>query len=335
MIITKTPFRVSLLGGGTDMPAWYKENGGSVVSFSIDKYCYLTTRILPPFFEHKYRVAYSKVETTLQIDQIEHPVVRESIRKYALNLNLEIHHDGDLPARSGVGSSSAFTVGMIHSLLSLQGIETNQVELANFAIDLEQNILRENVGSQDQIACAIGGLNFLSFGPDDSWNHTKLQINNLKKSSLEDRMVLIFTGVSRNSSEINKNFIDKIPHHSKYLKRLQELSINCRDAISNSSDLDQIGEMLNENWELKRAINKNATSSNLDELYVKAIRSGALGGKILGAGGGGFYLFWVKEGQKKDFLERFKSGVHVPFKISDEGSRVVYNSATKEESGAI
>lgn len=329
MIITQTPFRVSLLGGGTDMPSWYRDNPGSVVSFSIDKYCYLTTRNLPPFFKHNYRIAYSKVETTKSVDEIEHPVVRESIRKYAPKLNLEIHHDGDLPANSGVGSSSAFTVGIIHSLLELQNIATNQIKLANYAIEMEQKILGENVGSQDQIACALGGLNFISFGPNESWKHTKIQISDSYKNSMEERMVLIFTGITRNSSEVNKNLLANIPFNSEYLRRLHGLSEQCRDVISNSSDLDQIGKMLDENWKLKRSLNKYSSTQQLDDIYEKGLKAGALGGKILGAGGGGFYLFWLKDGQKNEFVRKFNYGVHVPIKISEEGSKVVYNSYSK------
>lgn len=326
MIITKTPFRISLFGGGTDMPEWYSKNEGAAISFSIDKFCYLTTRILPPFFDHNFRIAYSIVETETKIENIKHPVVRESIRRFAPHLNLEIHHDGDLPARSGVGSSSAFTVGIIHSLLTLQNIETSKIELANLAIEMEQKVLKENVGSQDQIACALGGLNFISFGPGETWRSEKLTLLPERKSLLEDRIVIIFTGISRISSEINASLMENIDAKEDFLNRLRELAENCKEIFADESDLDQIGVMLDESWKLKRQLNSNSTSNDLDFLYKEALRAGAIGGKLLGAGGGGFFLFWVKAGGKEDFLKHYKYGLHVPISISDEGSQVVYNS---------
>ena len=195
MIITKTPYRISLFGGGTDHPAWYKDNGGEVISFAIDKYCYLTARVLPPFFDHKYRIAYSKVEMIKNIDEIQHPAVREGIRKFCPDLALEIHHDGDLPARSGVGSSSAFAVGLINSLSLLQNLELSSEDLANQAIILEQEILNENVGSQDQIACALGGLNYIKFGGEQEWVSEKITLTPSMKNQIERRMVLVYSGI--------------------------------------------------------------------------------------------------------------------------------------------
>ena len=324
MIITKTPFRVSLFGGGTDIPSWYLENGGSVLSFAINKYCYLTTRILPPFFDHKYRVAYSLVETVANARQIMHPVVRECILKYASELNLEIHHDGDLPARSGVGSSSAFTVGLIHALHTLQNRDITNIELANQAIDMEQNVLRENVGSQDQIACALGGINFIEFGPGDFWKHQEIKMAKETLDEFQNRLVLIYTGLGRNSSEINAELFQNIDLKSRYFRRLMELSISCREILLKSDDLDQIGKMLDESWKLKQALNSNSSNSNLNDLYQKALKAGALGGKILGAGGGGFFLFCVGKDKRNDFLSNFRFGVNVPVEISYSGSTVVY-----------
>lgn len=330
MIITKTPFRVSLFGGGTDIPKWYRENGGEVISFSIDKYCYLTTRLLPPFFEHNYRIAYSLVETVKDIGDIKHPVVREAIRKFAPGINLEIHHDGDLPARSGMGSSSAFTVGIIHALSTLCNETYSQIELADYAIDLEQNILKENVGSQDQIACALGGMNHIKFGLGNSWNHTRLEISNEFQIKLEERMVLVFTGLSRNSSEVSASLVENISTKAKYLERIRELTNSCRAIIENDKDLDEIGEMLDESWVLKKNMNSGSSNDFLDDVYDKAKKAGALGGKILGAGGGGFFLFWLPEGGRNSFQEQFKVGLDVPFSMSKEGSKVVYNSFLAE-----
>lgn len=330
MIITKTPFRISLFGGGTDIPIWYRENGGEVISFSIDKYCYLTTRVLPPFFEHKYRIAYSLVETAKEISDIKHPVVREAIRKFSPNVNLEIHHDGDLPARSGMGSSSAFTVGIIHALLTLCNKRFTQIDLADFAIDMEQNILKENVGSQDQIACALGGMNHISFGPGNKWNYEKMEISYDLQYQLEDRMFLVYTGLSRSSSEVSAKLFEDISLKESHLNRLVELTKSCKEVIMDEKDLDQIGEMLDESWQLKKRLNANSSNDFLDDIYSKAKKAGALGGKVLGAGGGGFFLFWLPRDGSASFEKHFKTGLKVPFSMSHEGSKVVYNSDLAE-----
>ena len=323
MIITKTPYRISLFGGGTDHPAWYRENGGEVISFAIDKYCYLTTRVLPPFFDHKYRIAYSKVETTNTIAEIQHPAVRGAIQKYCPDLSLEIHHDGDLPARSGVGSSSAFAVGLIHSLSILLKKEISKEELANEAIHLEQVELNENVGSQDQIACAVGGLNYIKFGGQKEWVHEPISISNLKKLELESRMILIYTGVHRSSSDVQANLLIDLNKKTKTMQRTIELARECKEVFLSNTNLDEIGEMLVESWSLKKAMNSNAITPALEEIWVKSQRAGALGGKVLGAGGGGFCMFWVKEDGQEEFLERFDFGTHVPAQISNEGSTCI------------
>ena len=323
MIITKTPYRVSLFGGGTDHPAWYREHGGEVISFAIDKYCYLSTRVLPPFFDHKYRIAYSKVEMTKTIDEIQHPAVRVAIRKYSPDLNLEIHHDGDLPARSGVGSSSAFAVGIIHSLSLLQNRVLTKSELANEAIHLEQIELHENVGSQDQIACALGGLNYITFGGESEWVNQPVLISDAMKREIEYRAVLIYTGVQRSSTDVQANLLINLNKKTKTMHRTVELARECKDVLARESDLDMVGEMLVESWSLKKAMNSHAITPELEYIWQKSQQAGALGGKVLGAGGGGFCMFWVRKGKREDFLQRFKIGTCVPIKISDEGSTCV------------
>lgn len=320
MIITKTPYRISLFGGGTDHPAWYRENGGEVISFAIDKYCYLTTRILPPFFDHKFRIAYSKVEITKTIEEIQHPAVRGALKKYCPDLSLEIHHDGDLPARSGVGSSSAFSVGIIHSLTLLQQRLLSKIELANEAIELEQVVLNENVGSQDQIACAVGGLNYITFGGKADWLHEPLMISESKKREIEERTVLIYTGVHRSSSDVQANFLIDLKKKANTMFRTIELARESKDVLARDLDLDIIGEMLAESWYLKKAMNSHAITPALEEIWSKSKQAGALGGKVLGAGGGGFCMFWVKKGMREEFLRNFNFGTYVPVKISNEGS---------------
>ncbi len=323
MIITKTPYRVSLFGGGTDHPAWYREHGGEVLSFAIDKYCYISTRILPPFFNHKYRIVYSEMELPNSVNEIKHPAVREGIRKYAANLFLEVQHHGDLPARSGVGSSSAFAVGLIHSLYLLQGKTISASDLATQAITLEQDDCKETVGSQDQVACALGGMNYLTFGNEINWQAESIKLSPLQKEDIEDRMVLIYSGINRLSSDISKTFLDNLDSKKKVLVRTAELARESRDLIKNAGDLDLIGAMLQESWSLKRQMNSQAVTSELEDLYARAQKAGALGGKILGAGGGGFCMFWVKSGEREDFLSRFNMGVHVPAKISITGSTCI------------
>ena len=330
MIITKTPYRVSLFGGGSDHPAWFKENGGEVISLAIDKYCYLSTRVLPPFFDHKFRIVYSKIEMPNSYLDIKHPAVRMGIKRFAPNDFLEIQHHGDLPARSGVGSSSAFAVGLIHSLKLLKGGSPTPSELANDAIELEQVDLMENVGSQDQIACALGGVNSISFHQSGKWEASPISLGNEYISEIEERMVLVFSGISRISSDISKNFLVDLKSKAKSMNRTIELARECTQILNSGADLDQIGEMLNESWGLKRALNPDSVNSKLEDLWDRAKLAGALGGKVLGAGGGGFCMFWVKRGERENFVKKLGSVVHVPAKISFTGSTCLLNSTISE-----
>ena len=326
MVITKTPYRISLFGGGTDHPAWYKEHGGEVISFAIDKFCYLTTRILPPFFDHRYRIAYSKVEHVKTISEIQHPAVREGIRKFSPELALEIHHDGDLPARSGVGSSSAFAVGLIHSLTVLQNQYLTNLQLAEEAIILEQEDLKENVGSQDQIACAIGGMNYLKFGSGLKWTANPIELSQNYKSAIEDRIVLIYSGIHRSSSDVQANLLVDLDKKGKTMERTINLARECKSLFESEGNLDLIGEMLVESWLLKKQMNGHSVTPDLEKLWEASVKAGALGGKVLGAGGGGFCMFWVKEGGRDDFLSKLQFGTHVPVKISIEGTTCLLNS---------
>ena len=323
MIITKTPYRISLFGGGTDYPAWFNENGGAVVSFAIDKFCYISARELPPFFAHKYRVSYSIIELTSSIEEIKHPVVREAIRKFAANFSLEIQHHGDLPAMSGVGSSSAFSVGIINSLLNLKGESLNTKSLASEAINLEQNILKEFVGSQDQIACAVGGINLIEFQSNNNWRVLPFKISSDRINEIEQRIVLLYSGTSRNSSEVSRGLISNLPNNKFLMQKTMKLLNESVKIISSNSDLDIIGEMLNEGSEIKKGLNPFSITDNIEQLLTLGRNAGALGGKVLGAGGGGFCMFWVKKGEREKFLKRMPNLVHVPIKICYEGTTVV------------
>ena len=320
MIITQTPYRVSLFGGGTDHPSWYKENGGSVVSFAIDKYSYINVRELPPFFEHKYRVSYSIVETVMQISDIKHPAVREGFKKFAPNLNLELHHHGDLPARSGVGSSSAFAVGLINALTALQGLTMNAKELADNAIVFEQKDLFENVGSQDQIACSLGGMNFIEFGTGEIWKAKSINISREYKFLIEQHAILLYSGIPRYSSDVSQTLLKNLKSKSREMKRTQEMALECKKIFENEGDLSLIGDMLMESWELKRRMNSSAVTAELEQFFEKGKKAGASGGKILGAGGGGFFLFWVDPNNRASFINKMAPAVTVPIKISDIGS---------------
>jgi len=301
------------------------KNGGQVISFTIDKYCYLSARELPPFFSHRYRVVYSKVETKLNVAEIEHPVIREGLLKFGPDFPLEIHHDGDLPARSGIGSSSAFAVGLIHTLLVLQKRPVNPGMLADEAIRLEREILQENVGVQDQIACAYGGLNHLAF-ENERWEVTSLGIPRSYKEEIERRVVLLFTGIQRTSSDVQAGLLKDIKSKTKAINKTVDLARECRKLLEKRGDLDLIGEMLAEGWSVKREMNPLSTNPKLESIWKKSITAGSLGGKVLGAGGGGFFLFWVADGERDNFLKKLDFGTYVPIRIEERGSACIYSS---------
>ena len=320
MIITRTPYRISLFGGGSDHPKWYRENGGEVISFAIDKYCYITTRLLPPFFENRFRISYSKIELTKTISEIEHPAVRAALQKYCSKDSIEISHAGDLPARSGIGSSSAFAVGLIHSLFLIKGLEFSKESLAQAAIDLEQNDLNENVGSQDQIACSLGGFNYIKFGGEQDWAAERLNLCKERLEDIEQRVVLIYTGLERFSSDIQANLLLGLDKKASLINRTVELARECLSLLSSSSDLDFVGELLKESWALKKQMNSHSVTPELEEVWDRSQKAGALGGKVLGAGGGGLCMFWVGKEKRQEFLDKFGAGIHVPIRISMDGT---------------
>ena len=324
MIITRTPYRISLFGGGTDYPEWYLNNEGSVVSFAIDKHSYISLRELPPFFDHRYRVAYSKVEVTNKIDEIVHPAVRVGFTKYASDLNLELHHHGDLPARSGIGSSSAFAVGLIKALSALNNSDLSSIELANMAIELEQNDLSEIVGSQDQIACTFGGLNLIKFGIGNKWSVNEVSVSENYKTEIENRIILLYSGISRTSSDISKSLVKNLESKSDLFKATHQLALNAFKIINNEKDLSLIGPMLIDSWKIKSEFNSASVTPNLEEFFDKGLKNGAEGGKILGAGGGGFFLFWIDPSARKSFIEKMRPALIVPVKIDRAGSSRIY-----------
>ena len=324
MIISKTPFRISLFGGGTDYPSWYRDNGGSVLATAIDKYCYISCRHLPPFFDHKHRIVYSKVESVKEIEEIQHPVVRAVLSTLGTRAGLEIHHNGDLPARSGMGSSSSFTVGLINAMNAMKGLQTSKDDLAKQAIYIEQEVLKENVGSQDQILAAFGGFNKIDFNADDSFNITPVIINKDLTCKLQDHMLLFFTGLSRYASDIAKDKIANIKNNFRALTQMKEMVNEGLSILHRPSDpIKDLGKLLHESWKLKRSLSTKVSTPQIDEIYETGIKAGAIGGKILGAGGGGFILFFAAPENHNKIRERLKNLVHVAFHFDNTGSKIV------------
>jgi len=327
MIISKTPFRISFFGGGSDLPHWYKKFGGSVISTTIDKYCYISLRELPPFFQHKHRIVYSKVENIIKIKDIKHPAVRAIFTKYKVKNGLEMHHDGDLPARSGLGTSSSFCIGLINSLYALNKKFISQTELANEAIDVEQKLLKETVGVQDQIAAAFGGFNRINIFKDGTFEIEPITISLQRLNLLQNNLLLFFTGISRYSSDISKDFV---LNNSKNISNISKIISFVDEAqsilVNQKMNLDDFGLLLNESWMIKKQLSERISNEYIDEIYSKAINAGALGGKILGAGGGGFILFYANQSQHKKIRSVLKSLVEVPFMFENSGSNIVLNN---------
>lgn len=325
MIISRTPFRVSFFGGGTDYPVWYRENGGAVLGTTIDKYCYITCRYLPPFFEHKYRVAYSKVETVKDVSEIQHPAVRAILQYKDIKPGVEIHHDGDLPARTGLGSSSSFTVGLLHTIYALKGIMPTKTDLATEAIHFERDILKENVGSQDQVLVSIGGFNKVEFRNDDSFHITPITIADETLEQLQGHCLLYFSGFSRYASEIAKKQIENTDKKKPELTAMHQMVEEAIKILHNkSSAMQDFGRLLHESWKLKRSLTDSIATPHIDEVYETAISAGALGGKVLGAGGGGFMLFFANPEVHPKIEQKLNGLLRVPFRFEKNGSQIIF-----------
>lgn len=323
MIITKTPFRISFFGGGTDYPAWYRENGGAVLATTIDKYCYISCRFLPQFFEHKHRIVYSRIENVRTIDEIQHPAVRAVFQREGVEEGLEVHHDGDLPARSGLGSSSSFTVGMVHALRALNGRYTSKDELARVAIDIEQNQIGENVGCQDQICAAYGGFNRIDFLRSGDFVVSPIILPQARLEGLRSHLMLFFTGVTRIASDIAKDQIDNISKRQTELHRMHAMVDDAiRILADRNTSLDEFGRLLDEAWRYKRSLSDRVSTPLIDDFYQRAMAAGAIGGKLLGAGGGGFLLIFARPDRQDAVREALSSLVHVPFGFDSSGSSV-------------
>ncbi|QDC96499.1 kinase [Candidatus Methylopumilus universalis] len=325
MVISKTPFRISFFGGGTDFPDWYLKNDGFVISSAIDKFCYISCRVLPPFFEHKYRISYSIVEDAPDINSIKHKAVREILNKFNLPYGIEIHSDADIPARSGIGSSSSFSVGLLNALYALQNQKISKSNLAEEAIHIEQNVLHENVGSQDQVAAAFGGMNAIYFKKNGKIIVDPLNITEKSKQNFNQHLMLFFTGFQRSSSDIALKQIENINANVEKLNHLHNLAKEAHDILIKKKNLNLFGELLNYSWNVKKSLADNISNDNINKIYDQAIKAGALGGKVLGAGGGGFILLFVEPKNKIKVLDKLDNILHVPFKFCRSGSEIIYS----------
>ena len=324
MIISRTPFRISFFGGGTDYPAWYRNHGGAVLASTIDKYCYITCRYLPPFLEHRYCIVYSKMEYCQSIEEISHPAVREVLRYLKVDRGVEIHHDGDLPARSGMGSSSSFTVGLLHALHALHGRMASKHQLALEGIYVEQELLKETVGSQDQALAAYGGLNHITFLPNGEISVWPVTISGERMRELNSHLMLFYSGIKRTASNVAESYVNGIESKKRQMRLAKDLVDEGIAILTTGQDIARFGELLNEAWEAKRSLSDQVSNSYVDEIYNEARAAGAIGGKLIGAGGGGFVLLFVPPSQQSAVKQRLGKLLHVPFKFEFSGSQIIF-----------
>lgn len=327
MIITRTPFRISFFGGGTDYPAWYEEHGGAVLSTSIDKYCYICCRYLPPYFTYNYRIRYSVREETQTLAEIRHPSVRACLQVLGIEQGVEMVHTSDIPAMSGIGSSSSFTVGFLNSLYALKGSMVSKRDLAREAMRVEQDVLRENVGSQDQVAAAFGGFNRIEFGPGRDFDVHPVTIPAEKLRVLSDHLMLFFTGFSRIASDIAGQQIENIPKKARELQEMRGMVDEGVRILNGPVDaITDFGSLLHESWQIKRSLSPLVSTDRIDEIYEQARRAGASGGKVLGAGGGGFVMFFARPERQAAIRAELRDLLHVPFAFDGLGSQVTLYS---------
>lgn len=326
MIISRTPYRVSFFGGGTDYPSWFCEEEGAVLSTTIDKYCYVSCRVLPPFFNIKHRIVWSHIETVSTISEILHPAVREGLKFLGFDdsVGLEIQHQGDLPARAGMGSSSSFSVGLIKVLAALRGHMLNKHELALKAIELEQKVLKENVGSQDQIAASYGGLNLIQFRRNGDFHVAPVTISSERSQELQSNLLLFYLGSTRLASEHAAKVVANLQSKKPELRQMRVLVDKALSVLNSSKSMEDFGRLLNEAWQIKRELSSSVTNTAVDQVYQTALEYGALGGKLLGAGGTGFMVFYVPAAKQGAVIRALSNFLHVPFKFETEGSTFIH-----------
>ena len=325
MIISKTPFRISLIGGGTDFPSYYKNNPGLVVGGTIDKYCYVSARFLPPVFDYKHRIVWSKNEVVNNINQIIHPTVRSVFKNLNIKSGLEVHYQGDLQKNSGLGTSSSFCVGLINSLKNLHNKRINEIALAKMAINIEQNIMKEKCGSQDQIWAAYGGFNSIQF-KGKSFRVKRMILTKSKLENLSKNLFLIYTGINKFSHTVEKDKISKLRKNEKKLIKIYNLAREFKYNILNNRNFDFIGDNLREYWSIKKSLSNKVSNNSINEIYNEALNAGASGGKIIGSGGGGFLLVYCNEKYHFTLKKRLSKLPIIKFNFVNEGSKIIFKS---------
>lgn len=322
MIITQTPFRMSFFGGGTDFPGFYKEHGGAVISTTFDKYCYVNVRHLPRFFDYSTELSYSKTERVTSVDDIQHPAIREAM-KYLDMHELRLTYEADLPARSGLGTSSSFAVGMLNAFYALKGKYADKRKLADDAIYLERELCKEAGGVQDQIAASFGGFNRINFNAD-GYTVNPIIISPDRKQELNKNLMLFFTGFSRFSSDIQVSTMNAMGDKTQQLLEMLDLVDEAEKVLTTKCDLNDFGRLLDHTWKLKRGITSQISTDSIDGLYNTAIKAGAIGGKLLGAGGGGFLLFYVEQDKQSSVRRALEKLMYVPFEFENAGTQVIH-----------
>lgn len=328
LVISRTPFRVSFFGGGTDYPAWYRREGGAVLSTTIDKYCYITARYLPPFFPTCHRIVWSHIEAVSSIGEILHPAVREGLRMFGYDdaRGVEVHHQGDLPARTGIGTSSAFAVGLIAALNALRDAPPlSRTRLFEMALDLEQQRLHDPVGSQDQVASAVGGFNRIDFAPSGEITVTPVRASASRIEALQSNLLLFYTGSSRLSASVTGELIANLDRRAEVLREMRAMVDDAVALVQGEGDIEDFGRMLDHTWQLKRSLSSGISTSVIDDVYTAARKHGALGGKLLGGGGTGFMLFYVPKDRQKSLLKAMSPLLHVPFRFESKGVVLLKN----------
>ena len=323
MITIRVPLRISFLGGGTDYPSWYREHGGRVLATTIDKYVYVSLRRLPRFFQHRVRVAYAEVEHAQTTAALKHPIFREVFRYTGIVEDIEAHYDADLPGRSGMGSSAAFVVGLLHAAAGLRGSVPSPMQIARDAIHIEQNMIGDVVGCQDQVTTAHGGFNLIDFGCDESISVTRAALDDRCRNDLEQAMMLMYTGLSRHASEIAKTYAVRLNQEQKGIMRALSDMVNEGYNCLKDEDIEAFGRFLNEAWSLKRRLSRNVSNGRIDEIHHTARRAGAWGGKLLGAGGGGFFLLIVPPERQADVREALRDIIEIPVRFERAGSKMI------------
>lgn len=326
MIITKTPFRMSFFGGGTDMEDYFRENGGAVLSTTFDKYCYVNVRHLPRFFDYTTELSYSKTERVTSVDDIQHPAIRNAMKMLDM-YEIRLTYEADLPARSGLGTSSSFAVGMLNAFYALKGKYADKKKLADEAIYLERVLCQEAGGWQDQIAASYGGFNRINFGPN-GYEVLPVIISPARKKRLNDNLMMFFTGFTRFSSDVQKaNNVSGTEDKRTLLKKMYALVDEAESVLTDKErDLDDFGRLLDTTWRLKKSTGSAISTNTIDDLYEKGIAAGALGGKLLGAGGGGFIVFYVTPEKQAAVMDAMKDYMYIPFSFEDGGTRVIHYS---------